>query len=483
VDSQQNVVTAPQTVEGNSVSLQVQASTPDNTTLTYSATGLPSGLSINASTGAITGTITASASTGGDGQGHYSTTITVTDGTYTGTVTLNWTVAKILVVVKDQDGDPVTTPLVAEGDSVALQVFAQGGSGTLTYSATGLPPGLSINSSTGAITGTVSEGGSTGGDGEGNYTTTITVTDGTLTGTATLNWSIFLPSFVNADQRPKLNGLYVGIAGKDPATMGRRPFQGIMTSDNKDAKYVDYSIDLGNMVAAYVFGTLKEKDVKSLNYAKSKAIVDDLEKQIKAGDIKLDDLYKAILGLKMTDVEKFINQMSDDTINSTRLDLGCVGFVSSYLQTAADFRASWIQILKDSKLQGAELWQSLLPTFIQATRVQDLKGVRFYKTEADAAAWIKDNGGTMFAMQGTGAGDLGALPKTLDKNSIDFDMKRGNFNFAIYFEATKTWAYLDPSHKFGSADDDQTVTLLQKASDLPKGYLSTMFMVLPPAKK
>lgn len=43
-----------------------------------------------------------------------------------------------------------------------LAVSAIGGSGTLTYSATGLPPGLSINPTTGAITGTPTSAGTTG---------------------------------------------------------------------------------------------------------------------------------------------------------------------------------------------------------------------------------------------------------------------------------------------------------------------------------
>jgi acetylxylan esterase len=53
---------------------------------------------------------------------------------------------------------------------------------TLTYSATGLPPGLTITS-TGAISGTPSSGGS--------FTTTVTATDTTgATGSATFSWSV-----------------------------------------------------------------------------------------------------------------------------------------------------------------------------------------------------------------------------------------------------------------------------------------------------
>lgn len=59
---------------GNSVSLQVQASgLPSGDSWTYSASGLPDGLSINASTGLITGKVTGSAAT-------YSASVTATDG-------------------------------------------------------------------------------------------------------------------------------------------------------------------------------------------------------------------------------------------------------------------------------------------------------------------------------------------------------------------------------------------------------------------
>ena len=54
----------------------------------------------------------------------------------------------------------VTTPANQtndDGDSVSLTVTGSG-SGSLSYSASGLPNGLSINSSTGVISGTISKG-------------------------------------------------------------------------------------------------------------------------------------------------------------------------------------------------------------------------------------------------------------------------------------------------------------------------------------
>ena len=74
------------TTVGTAVSLQVSAGSTNSGSLTYAATGLPTGLSISSSTGLISGTPTTA--------GSYSTTVTVTDSTgATGTASFTWTVS------------------------------------------------------------------------------------------------------------------------------------------------------------------------------------------------------------------------------------------------------------------------------------------------------------------------------------------------------------------------------------------------------
>ncbi len=71
--------------EGDIVSLQIQANDPDGDMITYSALGLPTGLSINTNTGLISGTTTT--------EGNYTTTVTVEDtSNFIDNVTFTWTV-------------------------------------------------------------------------------------------------------------------------------------------------------------------------------------------------------------------------------------------------------------------------------------------------------------------------------------------------------------------------------------------------------
>ena len=111
--------------------LQISATdTQSGATLTYSATGLPSGLSISSS-GRITGTPTAA--------GSNSVTVTATDGSgYHGSATFNWTITNAVSVTNpgsqsNLSGTAISTLQISATDT-------QSGA-TLTYTATGLPIG------------------------------------------------------------------------------------------------------------------------------------------------------------------------------------------------------------------------------------------------------------------------------------------------------------------------------------------------------
>jgi F5/8 type C domain/Beta-1,3-glucanase/Putative Ig domain len=161
---------------GTAASLQVQASdSASGQTLTYSATGLPAGLSVNFSTGLISGTPTTA--------GTSTVTVTAKDATgASGSASLSWTVnpAGGNTVTVTNPGSQTSTV----GTAVSLQMQASDSvSGqTLAYTASGLPAGLSI-SPAGLITGTPTTASTS--------TATVTATDSTgATGSAAFSWTV-----------------------------------------------------------------------------------------------------------------------------------------------------------------------------------------------------------------------------------------------------------------------------------------------------
>jgi len=171
--------------ENASASLQLSGSDPDGQTLTYSATNLPGGLSVNASSGLISGTLSFTSA------GSYNVTATVSDGSLTNSKTFTWTVTNVnraptLTQPANQSG--------AENSSPSLQLAGSDPDGdTLTYSATNLPNGLSINTSSGLISGTLSF------TSAGSYNITATVSDGSLNNSKTFTWTV-----TNVNRAPTL---------------------------------------------------------------------------------------------------------------------------------------------------------------------------------------------------------------------------------------------------------------------------------------
>ncbi|HUR47323.1 MAG TPA: MBG domain-containing protein, partial [Candidatus Saccharimonadales bacterium] len=102
------------TVVGSSVTRQMQATDANGDLLSWSATGLPSGLSIDASTGLISGTPGAA--------GVYNATVTVSDGnTLPVSTTFTWTINNVLTV------QPLTGTAVVAGSTVSLAAQSNGG--------------------------------------------------------------------------------------------------------------------------------------------------------------------------------------------------------------------------------------------------------------------------------------------------------------------------------------------------------------------
>ncbi len=163
--------------EGDAAALQLVATDPDGDVLTYSAVGLPAGLTLNAATGLITGTPSF------DSAGVYVVSVTASDGTLTDSESFIWAITNtnrppVIVNSGNQTN--------AEGDSVFLQLIAADPDGDVltAYAIDTLLPGLTLNPVTGLITGTLSC------ESSGVYAVTFKVTDGIDTAYSAFTWTV-----------------------------------------------------------------------------------------------------------------------------------------------------------------------------------------------------------------------------------------------------------------------------------------------------
>jgi len=140
---------------GTATSLQLSA-TGGTSPYSFTAAGLPNGLTINAA-GLISGTPTSS--------GTYTVTATATDSVNaTASTSFTWTVNNAPVTVSN----PGSQSNVVNQAIAPLQLTASGGASPYTFTAAGLPAGLTITT-TGVISGTPTA--------RGTYTVTATATD------------------------------------------------------------------------------------------------------------------------------------------------------------------------------------------------------------------------------------------------------------------------------------------------------------------
>jgi uncharacterized protein YkwD/PKD repeat protein len=167
----------PKTITGGSpLSFTISASDPDGDSLTYSASGLPSGANFNPSTRSFSWTPSVTQA------GTYQVTFRVSDGSLTDSETVTITVSSL-------NQAPILSTIgsksVAEESVLSFTISAtDSDSGSLTYSATGLPSGASFNSNTRTFSWTPSSTQS------GSYQVTFRVSDGSLTDSETVTITV-----------------------------------------------------------------------------------------------------------------------------------------------------------------------------------------------------------------------------------------------------------------------------------------------------
>ena len=149
---------------GSAFSYQITAT---NSPISYSAVGLPTGLSVNTSAGLISGTPISSGTS----------TVTLGATNSAGTGNANLTLTVIL-------GAPAITSANSAGGTAGTAFFYQitATNSPTSYGATGLPAGLSVSASTGLISGTPGSGGAS--------TVTVGVNNAAGAGSAILSLTI-----------------------------------------------------------------------------------------------------------------------------------------------------------------------------------------------------------------------------------------------------------------------------------------------------
>ncbi len=164
------VISSPLTDFVNSGAAFSYAISATNNPTSFNATGLPTGLSVNTASGLISGSTTA--------YGVYSVALSATNAGGTGTATLTLTVIPPPPVINGP-----FTATGQQGTAFTYQISAT--NSPTSYGASGLPGGLSVNTTSGAITGTTSA--------VGVFSVELSASNGGGTGTNVLTLTINPP--------------------------------------------------------------------------------------------------------------------------------------------------------------------------------------------------------------------------------------------------------------------------------------------------
>lgn len=186
----------------DSVSLQMSAELPNGGPVSWGATGLPDGLTINSSTGLISGQPST--------IGNFAVVVTSTDPVGSNEVAFDWEVVNAPPVITDPG--PQQTASFAPASLALIAEDPDGG--PLMWQVDGLPDGLSFDPATAVVSGSSSA--------EGPYTVVVTVTDDENESAETsFAWQIAEPPITlvspGAQSTPWGDAVSLPIDASDPA--------------------------------------------------------------------------------------------------------------------------------------------------------------------------------------------------------------------------------------------------------------------------
>jgi hypothetical protein len=165
---------------GDFVNLQAEVTGDPGGPVTYSASNLPAGLSINPTTGLISGTIPPQTWLNNPSL---VATVTASQGQSHRQRTINWFINSGIEIFADFQSP---TPTL-EGTPVSVEITTTNRfNRPVTLSVNGLPPGLSFNPATNMVSGTVAVGAAQ----NGPYYVTVNATDGFETAVLDYTWSV-----------------------------------------------------------------------------------------------------------------------------------------------------------------------------------------------------------------------------------------------------------------------------------------------------